>query len=296
MLPKNDHTEPQYIADYIDKHTIECVVYTEAWVDGSTTELSAEPKSQWYHSKIASIRPKVSYLYIQWNRELLHKPIIAIVWPRRMSDYAKRILDKLFLTLAKYDIVTISWGADGVDTIVHTLSMKYNIPTIMVLWGGLWYYHTSTKWNLLENIVTAWWLVISEYKLFASPMPYMFPHRNRLVAWLSNIVFLPEAALKSGSLITANFAYKMNIPVYAPMQNIFFSSSYGSNEAIIKGIIKPVARLEEFIERHFEQYKKDYYRDEKNDLWEIYENSDAWKSLSIWEYLAKDMERKLFDL
>ena len=93
--------------------------------------------------------------------------------------------------------------------------------------------------------------MISEYKLFAKPMPYMFPHRNRLVAGLSDVVFLPEAATKSGSLITAHVAHTMKIPVYAPMQNIFYASSSGSNEAIENGSIIPLATLEKFLDKHF---------------------------------------------
>ena len=64
---------------------------------------------------------------------MLQKPSLAIVGPRNMSPYAQEVLERLFQVLQHYDVVTISGMADGVDRLVHDLSMQYNIPTIAVL-------------------------------------------------------------------------------------------------------------------------------------------------------------------
>ncbi|MBP7884974.1 DNA-processing protein DprA [Patescibacteria group bacterium] len=59
------------------------------------------------------------------------------------------------------------------------------------------------------------------------PTNWSFPQRNRLVAGLSTCVFVPEASLGSGSLITVDYAQQMHRPVYGAPQSIFASTSAG---------------------------------------------------------------------
>lgn len=60
-------------------------------------------------------------------------PLLAIVGPRKPSAYAESLLQQLFTLLPQYHLATISGMADGVDHIVHQLSMDNNIPTVAVL-------------------------------------------------------------------------------------------------------------------------------------------------------------------
>jgi DNA processing protein len=62
---------------------------------------------------------------------------------------------------------------------------------------------------------------LSEYKINFVPTKYSFPQRNRIVAGLSDLLFLPEAGEKSGSLITAEFAYQQNKPIFVTPNDIF---------------------------------------------------------------------------
>ncbi len=252
-------------------------------------------------SKISQIKPNIKKIYYQWNIGLLDKKICAIVGPRRMSQYAQDVLQKLFKILHSHDLVTISWAADGVDTMTHLLSCDYNIPTIAVLGGGIEYYYTTTKRGLLEKIIASWWLILSEYEKSVSSRPYMFPARNRIVAGFSDCVFVPEAQHKSGSLITASYAKKMHIPVYAPMQNIFYASSWWTNQAIVEGTIQPLSQLQDFVQIHFKK-RIDYISEQNlSSTWLQKYSQESIVSDSIItdenvvDYLIQDMQKRLFD-
>lgn len=254
-----------------------------------------------FRSKCSKIKPNIKKIYYQWNIELLDKQICAIVGPRRMSQYAQDVLQKLFQILHWYDVVTISWAADGVDTMVHLLSCDYKIPTIAVLGGGIEYYYTISKRGLLEKIIASWGLILSEYENTISSRPYMFPTRNRIVAGFADCVFVPEAQHKSGSLITASYAKKMHIPIYAPMQNIFYASSWWTNQAIVEWIIQPLSQLQDFVQIHF-QKRVDYISEQNlSSTWlqkcsqESIVSDSIITDENVVDYLIQDMQRRLFD-
>ena len=72
----------------------------------------------------------------------------------------------------------------------------------------------SSERAMLDAIVDKGGLVLSEFPLDMRASNWSYPQRNRIVAGLSDCVFLPEAAEKSGSLITVGFANQMKVPVY----------------------------------------------------------------------------------
>jgi len=131
-----------------------------------------------------------------------------------MSPYAQEFLEEFFRHLQQYDVVTISGMAQGVDDVVHKLSMQYGIPTIAILGQGLGHVMRSGKASMVQKIVDAGGLVFSEFPLKMKSSPWSFPQRNRIIAGLAQCVVLPEAGEKSGSLITVDFAHAMQVPVY----------------------------------------------------------------------------------
>ena len=97
-------------------------------------------------------------------------------------------------------------------------------------------------------------MVLSEFKLSQRPETYTFPQRNRIIAGLSDIVFLPEAGKKSGSLITVEFAEKMGKPIYGTPNDLFSPQGAGLHELMSKGRIRMVSSIETMLSTHF--YKK----------------------------------------
>lgn len=203
------------------------------------------------HHKLAVIKPQPYILYYLGDISLLNKKILGIVGPRKMSAYGKNVIETLFASVPEYDIVTISGMAEGVDQLCHTLSIKNNIPTIAVLGWGLWRYANKPERTIIQQIVAAGGLVISEFRLLEQPTHYTFPQRNRIIAGLSDLLFLPEAGKKSGSLITVDFALAMKTPVYATPSSIFSSTSEGILQLMESWHVKPVVDLKRFLHQHF---------------------------------------------
>jgi DNA processing protein len=204
-----------------------------------------------HHFKFSLIYSSPYVVYALWNRELLHSNILAIVWPRKYSPYATQVMEALFSSLVNYDLVTISWLADGVDKMCHELSIKNHIPTIAILWWWLKYYLESKDRELIQKIVANGGLVLSEFKLNSRPERYTFPQRNRIVAGLSDMVFLPEASEKSGSLITVDFARQMHKDVYGVPNTMFSSTSQWLHQYMQQWLVIPVVNWEWMLGKYF---------------------------------------------
>ena len=169
-------------------------------------------------------------LYYQGNLELLQCPSLGIVGPRMPSEYGLQVMEALFSVANRYKFITISGFARGIDQQAHQLSLSHKIPTLAILWGGFKHYLRSKDRELLAKIVDAGGLVLSAFKLWFEPTKRSFPQRNKLIAGCSDLLFLPEAREKSGSLITAEFAYQMGksvvsvpAPLFAPQSAGIFS-------------------------------------------------------------------------
>ncbi|MFA5747652.1 MAG: DNA-processing protein DprA [Candidatus Absconditabacterales bacterium] len=204
-----------------------------------------------FNYKFLGIKSRPYIVYYKGDLSLLNKPILGIVGPRKMSEYAQKVLEKIFEKINNYDLVTISGMAQGVDSLCHNLSIENNVPTIAVLGGGLKWHLESKHRNMINKIVDNGGLVLSEFKLNFVPTNFSFPQRNRIIAGLSDVLFLPEASKKSGSLITAQFAIEMKKSVYASSNGIFASNSQGVNQLISDGKIKMINDVQIFLDKFF---------------------------------------------
>ncbi len=204
-----------------------------------------------YHFKFSQIYSSPYVITMLWNTDLLNQDILGIVWPRKVSSYGKEVMETLFKSVKNFQLTTISWLADGVDMMCHRLSFEHNIPTIAVLWWGLRYFLQSGLKSVIQEIIDAGGLIISEFKLDKKPEQYTFPQRNRIIAGLSDMLFLPEAGKKSGSLITVDFAHKMHKDIYGAPASIFSLNSRGLHEVMQQGMVKSVVDFDSMLDQHF---------------------------------------------
>lgn len=206
-----------------------------------------------FHYKFLSVVNSPYIIYYMWDISLLDKDIFSIVWPRKIWSFAEQMLDKLFEKVKNYDLVTISGMADWVDWLAHKHSIENNIPTIAVLGWWLKYYLESIHRHKIEAILGAGGLILSEFKLSFKPMPYSFPQRNRLISGLWDVLFLPQARLKSGSLISVNYSLQQKKEVYTVPNTIFDDNSLGTNKLLLERKINLTLDFDDFLSKFFQK-------------------------------------------
>lgn len=182
-------------------------------------------------------------LFYKGKRELLRGKKIAIVGSRIACDYALRATD--LLVRSKIDNYTIVSGmAKGIDTQAHLSSL--NGKTIAVLGCGIDYIYPKINAELYKILATQQ-LIISEYPGKVLPLSFHFPIRNRIIAGLSENLFVMQAGLKSGTLITVNEMLNLNRDVYALPYEVFDPNGLGTNHLINEGA--NMILLEHFSQR-----------------------------------------------
>jgi DNA processing protein len=166
---------------------------------------------------------------------------LAIVGSRRYSHYGQQAAAALVKPLAANGLGIVSGLAIGLDTLVHDNALAAGGSCIAVPGSGVETEGLYPKQNrrLAERILAQDGLVISEFAPGTPVLPSNFPRRNRVISGLSLGVLVLEAALRSGSLITARWALEQNREVLALPGNIFQPLSAGCNQLIQQGA-KPV--------------------------------------------------------
>ncbi len=163
------------------------------------------------------------------------KPIVAIVGTRKPTPYGKMMTQKLAEDLARAGVVIISGLALGIDGLAHESALKAKGLTIAVSPGGLNKIYPATNKPIADKILANHSTIISEYPADHQPRKVEFLERNRIIAALSDLVIIPEAAVGSGSLNTAKHAKEMNIPICVVPGNVTSPMSSGTNNLLKEG-------------------------------------------------------------
>lgn len=181
-------------------------------------------------------------LFVRGNDQLLHKPSIAIVGSRHATPQAMRIATNFGRSLSEQGITVISGMAAGIDTAAHQGALKGSGSTIAVWGTGIDRIYPVSNKQLAYDIAEQG-VIVSEFPLNTRPLAGNFPRRNRLIAALSQAVLVVEAALESGSLITARLATEIGREVLAVPGSIDNPHSKGCHKLIKEG-----AKLTESME------------------------------------------------
>ena len=173
-------------------------------------------------------------LFLRGNAELLHIPSAAIVGSRHATPQAMRIAKDFGRALSEKGIPVVSGMASGIDTAAHQGALQADGGTIAVWGTGIDRIYPPSNKNLAYEIA-ARGLIVSEFPLDTRPFAGNFPRRNRLIAALSQLTLVVEAALESGSLITAKLAAEMGREVMAVPGSIDNPHSKGCHKLIKDG-------------------------------------------------------------
>lgn len=189
-------------------------------------------------------------LYLRGHRELLSTPALAIVGSRSPTAQGQDNATRFAHELSRAGLTIVSGLALGIDGAAHqgalAGALEGGASTIAVLGNGLDQIYPKRHLKLSQEIV-ARGLLISEYSLGTPVLPPNFPRRNRIIAGLSLGCLVVEAALKSGSLITARLASEAGREVFAIPGSIHSPLSQGCHALIRQGA-KLVERLEDVLD------------------------------------------------
>ena len=173
-------------------------------------------------------------LFVRGRSELLHTPAIAIVGSRHATPQAMRIAKTFGQALAEQGIVVVSGMASGIDTAAHQGALAANGASIAVWGTGIDRIYPVSNQSLAYELAERG-AILSEFPLNTRPVAGNFPRRNRLIAALTHATLVVEAALESGSLITAHLAAEMGREVMAIPSSIDNPHGKGCHKLIKEG-------------------------------------------------------------
>ncbi|MCR5213199.1 MAG: DNA-processing protein DprA [Eubacterium sp.] len=159
---------------------------------------------------------------------------IAIIGSRRPTHYGLSVADEFSKSLSAKGMVIISGMAYGIDSRAHQAALDTGGKTIAVLGGGVDICYPRTSISLYSSLCQKG-LIISEYPPHTQHLPVHFPRRNRIISGLSDGLVVVEAAMKSGTLITTDFALDQGKSIYAIPGRISDMMSKGVNNLIKQG-------------------------------------------------------------
>lgn len=165
-----------------------------------------------YPEPLSAIEDAPPFMVAKGHPHMFEKQAVAIVGARNASANGQRFSYEIANRLGAEGFVIASGLARGIDTHAHLGSIETG--TIAVLGGGIDVYYPRENRDLQERIA-ADGLVLSEHIPGTQPQAQHFPRRNRIISGLSRGVVVVEAALRSGSLITARLALEQGREVFA---------------------------------------------------------------------------------
>ena len=188
-----------------------------------------------YPAQLNAIADYPGAFFVAGDPECLQNFQLGVVGSRTPSWYGER-WGRLFCESLAVKGVTITSGlARGVDGVAHKAALNANGKSVAVLGNGLGSIHPRRHTRLAEGLIDAGGALVSEFPLATLPLPHHFPRRNRIISGLSKGVLVVEAALRSGSLVTARCALEQGRDVFALPGPIGSPGSEGPHWLIKQG-------------------------------------------------------------
>ena len=186
-------------------------------------------------------------LYVKGNVALLSSPQIAMVGSRNPSPSGKNNAFQFAQALAQARLIVTSGLALGVDGISHQGALAGQGQTLAVCATGLDSVYPARHRLLAEEILEEQGALISEHPIGTPAKKEHFPRRNRIISGLSLGTLVVEAALRSGSLITARYALEQNREVFAIPGALQNPLARGTHSLIKQGA-KLVENIDDILE------------------------------------------------
>lgn len=187
-----------------------------------------------YPRALAATDDAPPLISVKGATHLLGGPAVAVVGARNASANGRRFARDIAVQLGRQGLLVVSGLARGIDAAAHEGGL--GTGTAAVLAGGIDKIYPEENRSLHERIAEQG-VLIAEMPVGTEPQARHFPRRNRIISGMSLGVLVVEAALRSGSLITARFALDQGREVFAVPGSPLDPRCRGTNDLIRNGAI-----------------------------------------------------------
>ena len=218
------------------------------WLEGEHHHLLRETDPDW-PPLLRELSDPPPLLYCHGDPSHLRDPALAMVGSRNPTRGGRETAEAFAETLTGMGLVIVSGLAMGVDTAAHSGALRAGGPTVAVTGCGPDIVYPKSNAQLADRIAESG-CVVTEFPPGVKPQRSHFPRRNRIIAGLSLGTLVVEAALRSGSLITARLAAEQGREVFAVPGSIHNPLARGCHRLIRAG-----AKLVESTDDIFEELR-----------------------------------------
>jgi len=222
------------LAERLPNH--ECDAEIDAaldWADQPGNHLLTLADADYPQSLLTSDDPPV-LLYAKGNVAMLQRPMMAVVGSRNATAQGLRDAEAFAQALGDAELAIVSGLALGIDAAAHRGALATTAGTVAVIGTGADRLYPARN-EALARAIAEKGVVLSEFPLGTPPLAGNFPRRNRIIAGLGLGCLVVEAALRSGSLITARLAAESGREVFAIPGSIHSPLSRGCHQLIRQG-------------------------------------------------------------
>ena len=216
------------------------------WLNAEPTCSAITLSSDDYPPSLAAIDDAPPVLFVRGDSALLRGPHLAIVGSRNPTRPALDTAHDFAAALSRMGLGIVSGLAAGIDTAAHRGALHAEGVTIAVAAHGLDRVYPRENRDLAYTIAQCGALV-SEFVPGTAPLREHFPRRNRIISGLSLGVLVVEAAMRSGSLITARLGAEQGREVFAIPSSIHNPMARGCHALIRQGA-KLVETVDDLVE------------------------------------------------
>lgn len=232
-------------ADWLRQVDTKVIASDRAWLEQADNHLLTWADEDYPALLRESPWPPMA-LFVQGDPGLLWRPQIALVGSRNPTAGGRDNARAFARALARGGLTVTSGLAGGVDAAAHEGTLEAGQPTIAVIGTGVDIIYPSTNAALAARIASHG-AIVSEYPPGTPARAAHFPQRNRIIAGLSLGVVVIEAAMRSGSLITARLAGECGREIFALPGSIHNPMARGCHRLIRQGA-KLVETADEIVE------------------------------------------------
>jgi DNA processing protein len=196
--------------------------------------IAVAPSDPSYPPRLLDLERPPDPLWIDGDEAVLSARAVAIVGTRRMTAYGERVARELAMACARAGLVVVSGLAQGIDSAAHRGALDAGGATVAVLGEGIALFRATVRGRRRPLVprVRASGALVSQYAPSFCAQPWTFVKRNATIAALAEAVVVVEAGERSGALITAEDARRLDRPLFAVPGQLGSAASVGTNALI----------------------------------------------------------------